>query len=78
MKSFAEWVKKLNEVNYEFSVGDAVEDRSGRTGTIDSMVPGDGITPWYYVSWDDGTQDRHTGDELKSAQRKEPRRFRGW
>lgn len=62
-------------VNYEFSDGERVEHLDGRQGTVSSCVPGNGIG-WYFVDWDDGTQDRHTADELRREKEKVPRRFR--
>lgn len=56
----------LAEVTYEFSVGQRVRSGS-KTGEINSMVPGNGSIPWYYVTWDDGTEDRHTAEELEAA-----------
>lgn len=60
---------KKEAVEYLFHPGDRV--RHGRlfykVGEVTSCVPGDGRTPWYFVSWEDGTEDRYTGDELEVA-----------
>lgn len=37
-----------------------------KLGEVTGMVPGDGKTPWYFVRWDDGSEDRYTADELEA------------
>lgn len=51
---------------YVFSVGNRVRLAAcwHQVGTVESMVPGNGSIEWYYVSWDDGTSDRYTREEL--------------
>lgn len=52
-------------MNYEFNVGQTVVLNYGTmSGTVQSMVPGNGSIPWYYVEWSDGSVTRHTADEL--------------
>ena len=53
----------IDEVTYEFNVGDRVSV-NGKPGEITSMVPGNGTMPWYYVQFDDGTEDRFTAHDL--------------
>jgi hypothetical protein len=54
-------------MTYAYRIGQRVQHRDGRTGEITSMVPGNGTFPWYFVHWDNGTEDRHTGDELTAT-----------
>ena len=61
----------LNEVHYEFSDGQEVRSTSDwrRTGTIVSMVPGNGSIPFYYVVWDDDLnkeETKHVAEELEA------------
>ena len=52
-------------VTYEFEVGDRVYcDQTGQNGTVESMVPGDGRNPWYYVHQDNGDRDRFQSQDL--------------
>jgi hypothetical protein len=61
--------KYLAEATYEFSVGQRVRSVRDWTkvGEINSMVPGNGSIPWYYVTWEDGTEDRYTAEELETV-----------
>jgi hypothetical protein len=54
--------------NYIFHEGQRVRSKDywNKTGEITCMVPGDGRTPWYFVLWDDGSEDRYTAEELES------------
>lgn len=49
-------------MDYVFNIGDRVTDGS-RCGEVNMTVPGNGIG-WYYVTWDDGSEDRYTADQL--------------
>lgn len=53
-------------MNYKFDIGQTVALHYGTaSGIVESMVPGNGSIPWYYVRWDwDGSVTRHTEDEL--------------
>lgn len=55
-------------IEYIFSVGSRVTDGS-RIGEVTSMVPGNGRpeSEWYYVRWDDGSEDRYMRDQLSAA-----------
>ena len=48
-------------MTYTFYIGQRVRHSTeGWTGEITSCVPGDGITPWYFVAWDTGGETRET------------------
>ena len=73
MEQFSEWVKKQeflewgDSVSYEFEVGERVRlrDKFTQVGEITSTVPGDGKTPWYFVRWDNGLEDRYVAEDLE-------------
>lgn len=53
-------------MSYVFAPGDRVRRvNSFMAGIIELCVPGNGSIEWYYVMWDDGSQDRYTRDELE-------------
>lgn len=53
-------------VEYVFSVGDQVYcSANGKYGEVNSCVPGNGSIPWYFVTFDDGTEDRFTKEDLE-------------
>ena len=52
-------------MDYVFAIGDRVTDGL-LTGTVTMTVPGNGIG-WYYVTWDDGSEDRYTADSLSKS-----------
>jgi hypothetical protein len=64
MLEFKNW---LEAVSYVFEVGDRVRlvDDFRKTGEVVGAVPGDGITPWYFIRFDDGTEDRYIADDLE-------------
>ena len=49
---------------YQFSLWDQVRV-NGRSGEIVFRVPGDGQIPWYFVRFEDGTEDRFQADQLE-------------
>lgn len=54
-------------IEYAFTVGQRVGNWFGdKTGTVTGMVPGNISTPWYYVQWDNGTEESgpYTADQL--------------
>jgi hypothetical protein len=55
-------------MTYKFNPGDRVRSTSNwtKTGEVTDCVPGNGSYPWYFVRWDDGTEDRYTDDELEA------------
>jgi hypothetical protein len=64
MLEFKNW---LEAVAYVFEPRDRVRSTSNfmKTGEVTSTVPGDGVTPWYFVRWDDGTEDRYVAEDLE-------------
>ena len=59
---------KLKETTeYAFHPGDRVRlvQNFNRTGEVVGCVPGNGTLPWYFVKFNDGTEDRFTADELE-------------
>ena len=36
-----------------------------KTGEITTIVPGNGTFHWYFVLWDNGSEDRYVAEELE-------------
>lgn len=55
-------------MTYKFQEGDRVRLVADfqKVGEVEICVPGDGITEWYFVRWDDGSTDRYMRDELET------------
>lgn len=54
--------------DYVFSEGDRVYcTLNNKYGEVISRVPGNGSIPWYFVKFDDGTEDRFTKDDLEQV-----------
>jgi hypothetical protein len=55
-------------ITYVFQSNQRVTDGT-RFGHITSMVPGNGRpeSEWYFVKWDEGTEDRYTRFQLEAA-----------
>jgi len=51
-------------MKYKFNPGDRVTV-DGKHGEVTTCVPGgNGSIPWYFVRFDDGTEDRFTAEQL--------------
>lgn len=52
-------------VTYKFREGERVYcTANGKYGEVTICVPGNGTFPWYFVKFDDGTEDRFTDEDL--------------
>ena len=53
-------------IDYAFNEGDYVYCRvTNQYGQVICRVPGNGLIPWYFVQFDDGTEDRFTKEDLQ-------------
>lgn len=53
-------------MTYTFHPSQRVRGKyNGKSGEVTTCVPGNGSFPWYFVKWDDGTEDRYTESELE-------------
>jgi len=51
-------------MTYKFQIGDKVF-ADGRPAEVISCVPGNGLLEWYFVRFEDGTEDRFTAQQLQ-------------
>lgn len=53
---------------YVFDEGDRVYCTvNSKFGEVTTRVPGNGTIPWYFVTFDDGTEDRFTKEDLEKV-----------